>query len=89
MRSPPETREASRPRRPAIPIPSQHSLSSADDGPKAAVTLLPVVRDALARIVAARCELECGDSLTADMILEGLEIELVGLLDHQRDRRAA
>lgn len=52
------------------------------------MTLLEVIRDALARIVAARSELESGDNTTADMILYDLEHELVGLLE-RIERRAA
>jgi hypothetical protein len=44
------------------------------------MTLLEVIRDGLARVVAARSELADGANTTADMILEDLEIDLAGIL---------
>lgn len=44
------------------------------------MSILDVLRNALARTIAAREELACGTTTTAEMILHDLEIDLVAAL---------
>ena len=47
------------------------------------------LRDALARIIAARDYMGDGDNRLADAVLHDLEIDLAGSLDLQDEKRAA
>ncbi len=51
------------------------------------MTLLEALRNALARVVAARCELESGDTIAGDMILADLERDLVGIAERHDEPR--